>query len=248
MNKTPQSNAVEAIKTAAKLNRPTTATAEQEPLYDIEGLINDFPTARELEKFVFDETGYVLNLKGRSNKFKYETAMSVLNGAKPEDYMLGKENPYLDKTDLIPVDTLRTEFPRPAEVIGVPTVTFFQSSRFPDPDPEFKAAGQKCDTVFRKYANNVITYEIIGPVSARAVGTRVNKFGKEVPEKYTWIDPRTGEQVLRNENGSFTPVGSRLRAQMQRDKISKTITYWDAWIDRDFIIGDTGAALESIWG
>jgi len=58
---------------------------ESEPLYDLEGLMTDFPTARELEKFVFDQTGHVLNLKGRSNKFKYQTAMDVLNGASPED-------------------------------------------------------------------------------------------------------------------------------------------------------------------
>ena len=45
-----------------------------EPMYDLEGLMTDFPTARELEKFVFDQTGHVLNLKGRSNKFKYQTA------------------------------------------------------------------------------------------------------------------------------------------------------------------------------
>ena len=28
-----------------------------EPLFDLEGLMTDFPTARELEKFVYDRTG-----------------------------------------------------------------------------------------------------------------------------------------------------------------------------------------------
>jgi len=38
-------------------------TRSTEPAqYDLEGLMTDFPTARELERFVFDETGVVLNL------------------------------------------------------------------------------------------------------------------------------------------------------------------------------------------
>ena len=81
----------------------------------------------------------------------------------------------------------------------------------------------------------MITYEIIGPISTRAVGTRVNKFGKEVPEKYIWVDPRTGEQVIRKDNGSYTPIGTRLKSAMQRKKINKT-DYWTTWIDRDFVV------------
>ena len=80
-----------------------TRNHNQEPLYDLEGLMTDFPTARELEQFVFDQTGHVLNLKGRSNKFKYQTAMDVLNGQTPEQYLIGGENPYLDKNDLIQI-------------------------------------------------------------------------------------------------------------------------------------------------
>jgi hypothetical protein len=48
--------------------------------YDIDGLMTDFPTATALERFVYDETGAVLNLKGRANKLKYQVAMDVLNG------------------------------------------------------------------------------------------------------------------------------------------------------------------------
>ena len=56
----------------------------------------------ELERFVYDQTGIVLNLKGRSNKFKYQTAMDVLNGKTPDSALLGSENPYLDKNDIVP--------------------------------------------------------------------------------------------------------------------------------------------------
>jgi len=219
----------------------------QEPLYDLEGLMTDFPTAKELEKFVFDQTGHVLNLKGRSNKFKYQTAMDVLNGVKPDEALLGFENPYLDKNDLIPVDELRKLPPRPSDVVGQQCVASFISKTFQHPDAEWAAAGQKCEVVFRKYINNVITYEIIGPISTRAVGTRVNKFGKEVPEKYVWVDPRTGEQVLRRENGSYTPIGTRLRAAMQRQKINKS-DYWAVWIDREFVINDGTGSIDSPWG
>ena len=228
-------------------SEPSVTAAVEEPLYDLDGLMTDFPTATELEKFVFDQTGIVLSLKGRSNKFKYQTAMDVLNGAKPEEYMIGKENPYLDKNDLIPVDELRTSFPPCQEVQGVPLVAFFNSKQFPHPDPEWKASGQKCDVIFKKYANNLVTYEIIGPVAARAVGTRVNKFGKEVPEKYVWIDPREGERVIRDENGRFTAIGTRLKAALQRAKINKS-DYWTVWIDRDFVMGsDPHNRADSPW-
>jgi hypothetical protein len=231
--------------------RSTTAVApaavETEPLYDIDGLMTDFPTARELEQFVYDQTGYVLNLKGRSNKFKYQTAMDVLNGVTPDEYLKGTENPYLDKNDLIPIDKLRESWPVPTEVVGIPLVTLFQTKQFPHPDLDWKASGQKCDVVFKKYMNNVITYEIIGPVAARAVGVRVNKFGKEVPEKYEWVDPRTGEQILRTADGRYTAIGTRLRGAMQKQKVSKT-DWWTAWVDRDFVLGTADASIDDPWG
>lgn len=224
------------------------AEITKEPLYDLEGLMTDFPTAKELEKFLFDKTGIALDLKGRSNKFKYQTALDVLNGGEVPDYLIANENPYLDKNDLIPIDTMKTLPPAPEEIRGAALVTQFHSRTFPHPDPDWKAAGQKCDVVFRKYTNNVITYEILGPISTRPVGTRVNKFGKEVPEKYEWVDPRTGEQVIRNGNGMLTPLGTRLRSYMQRMKVNKS-TAWDTWIDRDFvIIGDTATGFDNPWG
>ena len=210
--------------------------------------MTDFPTAKDLEKFLFDKTGVALDLKGRSNKFKYETALQILNGGEIPDILVASENPYLDKNDLVPVDPMKEIPPRPQEVVHEYLVTQFQSNTFPHPDDDWKASGQKCQVIFRKYVNNAITYEIIGPVAPRAVGERVNKFGKTVPEKYTWVDPRTGEQVIRTSSGMITPIGTRLKAYMQRQKVNKT-TAWDAWIDRDFILNDGGAnMIDNPWG
>ena len=64
----------------AVLARPVEPQAPDRD-FDIEGLMTDFPTAKDLERFVFDETGIVLNLKGRANKMKYQVAMDVLNGS-----------------------------------------------------------------------------------------------------------------------------------------------------------------------
>lgn len=238
----------EQAATATKPSKEVKPKAvEVEPLYDLEGLMTDFPTAKELEKFVFDQTGFVLNLKGRSNKFKYQTAMDVLNGQEPDTTIIGKENPYLDKNDIIPVDPMKKLPPQPDVIQGVPMVTQFMSKTFPHPDDDWKASGQKCDVVFKKYINNVITYEILGPISTRPVGTRVNKFGQQVPEKYEWVDPRTGEQVIRNQNGMLTPLGTRLRGYMSRMKVNKS-NQWDMWIDRDFIIGDPNQTFDNPWG
>ena len=235
----PEVAAKPKTKTTTPASTSTTAQAEQdkEPLYDLDGLMTDFPTAKELEKFVYDQTGFVLNLKGRSNKFKYQTAMDVLNGSTPDDYMLGTENPYLDKNELVPVDELKKLPPRPVEVRDVQPVATFITKQFDHPDADWKSQGQKCEVIFRKYVNNCITYEILGPIAPRAVGLRVNKFGKEVPEKYTWVDPRTGEQLIRKENGAYTPIGTRLRSAMQKRKINKS-DYWSVWIDREFVLGD----------
>ena len=219
-----------------------------ESQFDLDGLMSDFPTAKELEKFIFDRTGYSVDLKGRSNKFKYSTALDLLNGAKPDPILINDENPYLDKNDLIPVDELKPTPPPPAEVIGHGVATTFLTRTFPHPDADWKASGQKCDVMFRKYTNNVITYEILGPIAQRPVGTRVNKYGKEVPEKYTWVDPRTGEQMIRNSLGMLTPMGSRLKMYMQKQKVNKTDA-WAAWIDRDiFLLDDKINSLENPWG
>ena len=93
------------------------ATRETVPAqYDLEGLMTDFPTAKELERFVFDETGIVLNLKGRANKLKYQTAMDVLNGVEIDPIFMGSENPYVDKADMVPVEEIKEAPPRDASL------------------------------------------------------------------------------------------------------------------------------------
>ena len=226
---------------------PVENPAHTEPLYDLEGLQTDFPTAKELEKFVFDQTGYTLQLKGRSNKFKYETAMAVLNGATPDAVLLGTENPYLDKNDLVPTEPMKPIPPRPFHIRSHVPVTQFQCDTFPHPDPSWSATGQKCSVLFKKYVDNTITYEIMGPIAQRAVGERVNKFGQKVPEKYEWVDARTGEQVMVWPSGEVTPIGTRLKNFMTKMKIGNS-TQWETWIDRDFVIGgDAAAALDNPW-
>ena len=217
--------------------------------FDLEGLMSDFPTAKELEKFLYDRTGYSVDLKGRSNKFKYQTALDILNGATPDQLLINPENPYLDKNELIPVDELRPTPPPPADVVGHGVALSFLTRTFPHPDGEWKASGQKCDVMFRKYTNNVITYEVLGPIAQRAVGTRVNKYGKEVPERYSWVDPRTGELIIRNSLGQLTPMGTRLKLYMQKQKVNKT-DIWAAWIDRDVFLMDDGNSntLDNPWG
>ena len=163
-----------------------------------------------------------------------------------EASILGSENPYLDKNDIIPLDPEKKIPPRPREVRDQLQVSQYISKNFPHPDPEWAAVNQKCEVVFRKYVNNIITFEVIGPVSTRAVGVRVNKFGKTVPEKYEWVDPRTGEQIIRNEKGMLTPIGTRLKSFMQRQKVNKS-TAWDAWIDREFIINGSEATIDNPW-
>jgi hypothetical protein len=216
--------------------------------FDLEGLMSDFPTAGELQKFVYDQTGVVLNLKGRSNKVKYQIALDVLNGGVPPAAVLGSENPYVDKNDVVPEDPLKPLPAKPEEIRGQIPATQFQVDTFPHPDPEFKAQGQKCSVIFRKYIDNTITYEIIGPIAQRAVGERVNKFGQRTPERYTWVDPRTGEQIIQHASGRITPIGTRLKNFMSKHKVGNK-TQWETWIDRDFVIGgNPSEALDNPWG
>ena len=89
-------------KTKKSKAKPKEVTYDSE--YDIEGLMTDFPTANLLERFVYDETGVVLNLKGRANQLKYKVALDVLNGKDIDSKFIGNENPYIDKNDLVPVE------------------------------------------------------------------------------------------------------------------------------------------------
>ena len=151
--------------------------------YDIEGLMTDFPTAKELERFVFDETGIVLNLKGRANKLKYQVAMDVLNGQDVDPKFIGRDNPYLDRADLVPEEPMKTLPPRDQDI---PDREHLQNEFFtafvPHSDPEYRAQGRKMHCTFRKYKNGVITYEVLGPIEPRPYGVKIDKFGRERPE------------------------------------------------------------------
>ena len=210
---------------------PTMSQAE----FDLEGLMTDFPTAKELERFVFDETGIVLNLKGRANKLKYQTALDVLNGQEIDPAFIGDENPYIEKADMVPTEDIR---PAPGRDTNIPATTELQNSfhtrRVPHPDPEYRASGKKCDVTFRKYNNGMITYEILGPLDQRAHGEKIDKFGRIRPEIIKWIDPRSGEQIVQRTDGSLTPVGKNLRAMMMSMKVNNS-NFWDVWIDRDIV-------------
>jgi hypothetical protein len=234
------SNPVEVVteKKVAKAQPPSSLNA---PEYDIEGLMTDFPTAKDLERFVFDETGIVLNLKGRANKLKYQVAMDVLNGQSVDEKFVGNTNPYIDKTELVPVEELK---PVPERSKELPSSSTLQNSFFspfiPHPEEAMRAQDKKVDMIFRKYSNGMISYEILGPLARRPHGEKINKYGKVVPEIIKWIDPRTGEQVVVREDGSLTPQGKRLRALMQAKRVNKT-NQWDVWVDREFLSLDDSA-------
>ena len=211
--------------------------------YDIEGLMTDFPTAKELERFVFDETGIVLNLKGRANKLKYQVAMDVLNGQDVDPKFIGRDNPYLDRADLVPEEPMKTLPPRDQHI---PDREHLQNEFFtafvPHSDPEYRAQGRKMHCTFRKYKNGVITYEVLGPIEPRPYGVKIDKFGRERPEIIRWVDPRTGEQLVQREDGTLTPIGRRLRAMMQTFRYNDS-NQWVRYVDRDFISLDRKAAV-----
>ena len=202
--------------------------------FDMEGLMTDFPTAKELERFVYDQTGVVLNLKGRANKLKYQVALDVLNGADIDPVFIGSDNPYLDRADMVPEDPVK---PTPPRDPSLPTHEHIQNQFYspvvPHPDKEYRQRGRKCHVEFRKYNNGMISYEIIGPLEKYPVGNKIDKYGRERPEIIRYNDPRSGEQVLVRTNGELTPIGKRLKPMMQSLKINNT-NYWDMWIDRDF--------------
>jgi len=212
------------------------------PEYDIEGLMTDFPTATDLERFVFDETGVVLSLKGRANKLKYQVAMDVLNGEAVDPKFVGQGNPYLDKTDLVPEEPMKELPPRDP---SIPARTEVQNEFFtafvPHSDPEYHARGVKMHCTFRKYRNGCITYEVLGPIEPKPWGEKIDKFGRMRPEIIKWVDPRTSEQIVQRDDGTMTPVGRRLKAMMQTMKYNDS-NQWLRYIDRDFISLDQRAA------
>ena len=222
----------------AAVATPTTNSPE----YDIEGLMTDFPTATDLERFVFDETGVVLSLKGRANKLKYQVAMDVLNGAPVDPKYVGAGNPYLDRADLVPEEPMKELPPRDPDIPDRADVqNEFFTAFVPHSDPDYHARGVKMHCTFRKYKNGCITYEVLGPIEPRPYGEKIDKFGRMRPEIIKWTDPRTGEQIVQREDGTLTPVGRRLKAMMQTMKYNDS-NQWLKYIDRDFVSLDQRAA------
>ena len=233
----------ERIQRAVKAQK---ASEPEQPEYDIDGLMTDFPTATELERFVYDQTGHVLNLKGRANKLKYQVAMDVLNGITVDVKFTGGDNPYVDRSELVPVEDLK---PVPDRDPGLPPESEIQNQFYtpfiPHPDPEYRAKNRKVHTVFRKYRNGMISYEVIGPIEPRSIGEKMDKFGRMRPELMSWVDPRTGEQIAVRADGSMTPRGRNLRAIMMTLKVNNS-NHWNMWVDRDFISSERGE-LRNPW-
>jgi len=235
----------EPHKEAAKL-KVKAAPQPSHPDFDIEGLMTDFPTAKDLERFVFDETGVVLNLKGRANKLKYQVAMDVLNGVEVDPKFLGGDNPYIDKAEMVPVEDLKDPPARDPSLPGEKEIqNQFYTPFIPHPDQEYRARNKKVHTIFRKYKNGMISYEVIGPIEPKPVGEKLDKWGKVRPELMSWVDPRTGEQIVQRADGSMTPQGRNLKAIMQKMRVNNS-SHWAMWIDRDFVNVE-GGELNNPW-
>lgn len=198
--------------------------------YDIEALKEDLPTAKELAQFVYDKTNVALELVGKPKQEQYEVAKNVLEGKKVPSEYLTENNPYVEKKDIIPEDPMRK---LPKRNIDLPDeeaqVHYFGATNMPHPlDPQ---SDKKVYIDFRKYENGLITYQITGPVEKIAVGEKLNKYGQTVPEKYSWIDPRTEERVLRNPDGTYTKEGRGIHTFLIGEKGGGIWTL----IDRDIV-------------
>jgi hypothetical protein len=185
--------------------------------YDIDALKSDLPTAKELAQFVYDRTQIALDLVGKPKEDQYQVAKNALEGKKvPADYITN-DNPYVDKRELIPVDEIKKLPPRSEDLPPIESrVNFFGATNMPHPfDPQ---SDKKVQINFWKYDSGLITFQVMGPLEQVAVGERINKFGQTVPEKYSYIDPRTEESVLRRPDGTFTEKGRGLYAFCSGEK------------------------------
>lgn len=198
--------------------------------YDIEALKVDLPTAKDLAQFVYDRTGIALDLIGKSKNDQYLVAKNALEGKKIPQEFATDDNPYVDKRELIPVDEIRKLPPRSPDLPDEASqVHFFGATNMPHPlDPQ---SDKKVGINFKKYDNGVITYQVMGPLEQVAIGSRINKYGQNVPEKYSWVDPRTEELVMRRADGTFTEKGRGLYTYCIGEKGSGI---WSL-IDRDMV-------------
>lgn len=215
--------------------------------YSLEGLKDDFPTATELEKFVFDETRVSLKLKGLAPQKKYEVALAVLNGDDVDMRYITGVNPYVDNNDLIPEDPVKPipkrdpKLPQAAQVMSV-----FHDMAVPHPDYNMRAVDAKVVCQFKTYDDGSISYEIMGPLEKQSFGEKVDKYGRPRPEKFVWVDPRTGEQAVRYADGTYTKMGQRLRTLMESKRVNRTQSFWSVWIDRSFTQFNQGA-IDNPW-
>jgi hypothetical protein len=242
----PQEITADEIMEVAQQVAATAPKAINSADFDMDGLMTDFPTAKELERFVFDETGIVLNLKGRANKLKYQVAMDVLNGQEVDPKFIGADNPYIDRTELVPVEDLKDppqrdkHLPENSQLQNI-----FVSNNIPHTDFEARMQDKKVNVYFRKYKTGQISYEIVGPIEQRPHGMKLDKYGRERPEIIKWVDPRSGEQTIVRDDGTLTPQGRKLRGLMQSFKVNNS-NQWDTWIDREFIsLNDN--VLTNVW-
>lgn len=185
--------------------------------YDIASLKQDLPTAKELAQFIYDKVGLSLDFIGKPKDDQYVVAKAALEGKKfPLEYE-SDVNPYLDKKELIPVDDLKAMPPRDKDLPDLDSkVHYFGATNMPHPTEP--GSDKKVQIDFIKYDNGVITFQITGPVEQVAVGSRLNKYGQQTPEKYTWSDPRSTETVLRRADGTFTTKGRGLYAYCVGEK------------------------------
>ena len=185
--------------------------------YDIDSLKEDLPTAKELAQFVYDKTGVSLDLLGKKKEEQYIVAKNALEGKKVPSEYATDDNPYVDKKDQIPCDPVR---PLPKRSMDLPDessmVHFFGATNMPHPlDPQ---SDKKVGINFKKYDNGCITYQVMGPLEQVPVGQKVNKYGQTIPEKYSWIDPRTEELLMRRPDGTFTEKGRGLYTYLVGEK------------------------------
>jgi len=243
---TPAEKVTPRKTTPQKPLAPVPVSAVSNADFDLDGLMTDFPTATDLERFVFDQTGVVLNLKGRANKLKYQVAMDVLNGVEVDPKFTGSGNPYLDKTEMVPEEPMKTLPPRDPAIPAISeTQNEFYTAFVPHSDEQYRAQGRRMHVNFRKYNNGMITYEVLGPIEPKPEGLKIDKFGRERPEIIRWTDPRTGEQIVQRSDGTLTPVGRRLKGMMQTFKFNDS-NQWIKYVDREFISLDQRAA-ENPW-
>jgi len=209
--------------------------------YDIEALKSDLPSAKELAQFVYDKTGIALDLVGKPKEEQYLAAKNALEGKKVPAEFLTNENPYVQKSDLIPKDEIPALPPRSEDLPPMSNMIHqFGATNMPHPmDPQ---SDRKVQIMFRKYDNNLITYQVLGPMHYVEEGVRINKYGQEVPERYRLVDPRTAESVLRNPDGTFSERGRGLYTYLTGEKGASVWTL----IDRD-LTAASGKNIADPW-